>query len=128
MLDIAQRTFPQATWLHGDMRQLDLGRQFDGVLSWDGFFHLSRQEQSAALPIIADHVCEGGALLLTIGHEDGEVTGTVEGVTVYHASLAIDAYQTLLEASGFQSVEYVLEDPDCDFHSVILAGNKQTAN
>jgi 2-polyprenyl-3-methyl-5-hydroxy-6-metoxy-1,4-benzoquinol methylase len=79
MLDIAQRTFPQATWLHDDMRRLDLGHQFDGVLSWDGFFHLSRQEQVAGLPIIAGHIREGGALLLTIGHEDGEVTGSVEG-------------------------------------------------
>lgn len=126
MLDIAQRTFPQATWLRDDMRRLDLGHKFDGVLSWDGFFHLSRQEQVAALPIIAGHVREGGALLLTIGHEDGEVTGSVEGATVYHASLTIDAYETLVKGAGFQTIEYALEDPACDFHSVILASNKKT--
>ncbi len=126
MLDIARRTFPQATWLHGDMRQLDIGRQFDGVLSWDGFFHLNRQEQAAAIPTISAHVRDGGALLLTIGHENGEVTGSVEGATVYHASLAVDAYERLLTASGFQSIEHVLEDPGCDFHSVILASNKMT--
>jgi hypothetical protein len=50
----------------------------------------------------------------------------VEGATVYHASLTIDAYETLLKGAGFQTIEYALQDPACDFHSVILASNKKT--
>lgn len=124
MLALARDAFPDAEWLVGDMRAFDLKRDFDGVLSWDGFFHLSRREQLDALPIIAGHVREGGALMLTIGHEDGEVTGTVEGQMVYHASLAIETYTKLLKKLGFQTVDYTLEDPACDFHSVLLASNK----
>jgi SAM-dependent methyltransferase len=125
MLALARDMFPGSQWLHGDMRSFDLGRDFDGVLSWDGFFHLSRGEQLAALPALAAHVRAGGALLLTIGHEDGEVTGTVEGQPVYHASLAIDAYTKLLKELGFSTIDYTLEDPSCDYHSVLLASNKK---
>lgn len=124
MLALAREAFPEAEWLQGDMRAFDLNRDFDGVLSWDGLFHLSRREQLAALPIIAGHVREGGALLLTVGHEDGEVTGTVEGHSVYHASLAIETYTQLLKKLGFQTVDHTLEDPACEFHSVLLASNK----
>lgn len=128
MLDVARGKFPEADWLLGDMRQLDLQRRFDGVLSWDGFFHLSRQEQAATIPRLASHVREGGALLVTIGHVDGEVTGTVEGATVYHSSLAIEAYTDILKQSGFQTIEHTLEDPDCAFHSVLLASGKSKSS
>lgn len=124
MLKLGLEKFPEASWQHGDMRQLNLKRQFDGVLSWDGFFHLSRQEQAETIPKLANHVRDGGALLLTIGHMDGEVTGTVEGKTVYHSSLSIAAYTDLLKQAGFQTIEHALEDPKCDFHSVILASEK----
>lgn len=126
MIDRASEEFPQAEWRQGDMRQLALGRQFDGVLSWDGFFHLSRREQISAFATLASHVRDGGAMMLTIGHEDGEVTGTVERETVYHASLSIDAYAALARQAGFQTIEHRLQDPACDFHSVFLASNKKT--
>lgn len=125
MLDLARTKFPDEQWKQGDMRQLDLKQQFDGVLSWNGFFHLSRQEQRDAIPRIADHVREGGALMLTIGPEDGEVTGTVEGATVYSASLSIDAYCELLRQSGFEEIAFTLEDPQCNSHSVLLASDKR---
>lgn len=125
MLDLARAKFPASNWQLGDMRQLDLQQQFDGVLSWNGFFHLSRREQTDAIPRIADHVRSGGALMLTIGHADGEVTGTVEGTTVYNASLSIDVYKSLLQEAGFQMIEHMLEDPTCNCHSVLLASNKR---
>lgn len=125
MIDLARTNFPTGRWQQGDMRTLDLGKPFDGVLSWNGFFHLSRQEQTDAIPRIANHVSEGGALMLTTGHKDGEVTGTVEGATVYHSSLSIDAYHDLLRKTGFQTIEHVLEDPACNYHSVLLASNKR---
>lgn len=123
MLAIANERFPEAEWLLGDMRQLSLDRQFDGIVSWNGFFHLSRREQTDTIPKLAAHIRPGGTLMLTIGHLDGEVTGTVEGHTVYHASLSIDVYQDLLRQAGFRSVDYALEDPACDFHSIILASD-----
>jgi SAM-dependent methyltransferase len=121
MLAIARDRFPQARWVHADMRDLDLDRQFDGIVGWDSFFHLTREEQRAVIPILARHLRPSGALLLTVGPSDGEVTGTVEGETVYHASLALDEYAELLDRAGLAIIDFVAEDPTCDFHSVLLA-------
>lgn len=103
------------------MRSLALGRTFGGVIAWDSFFHLTRDEQRATLPRLADHVVRGGGLLFTCGHEEGEVTGTVEGEPVFHASLSPAEYAEILAREGLQVERFVAEDPDCDFHTVCLA-------
>lgn len=121
MLDIARVRFPNARWVHADMRALDLGEQFAGIVGWDSFFHLNMDEQRSLIPLLAQHLKPGGGLLLTVGPSAGEVTGTVEGETVYHASLSRDEYEALLNAAGLVIAAYAAEDPDCDCHSVLLA-------
>lgn len=121
MLEIAKNRFPDSSWVEMDMRQLELDATFDGIISWDGFFHLNQEEQRQTLVLFADHLTSNGALLLTIGHEAGEVTGTVEGEEVYHSSLAPEEYSSILNSLGFDKVEIVLEDERCGCHSVLLA-------
>jgi len=121
MLAIARQRFPQATWVHADMRTLDLGRRFGGIVGWDSFFHLTRDEQRAVIPRLARHLTPRGALLLTVGPSDGEVTGTVEGDAVYHSSLAREEYARVLDEAGLRIAAFVPEDPACDYHSVLLA-------
>ncbi len=121
MLEIARGRFPQARWVNADMRQLDLAEQFAGIVGWDSFFHLTQDEQRAILPRLARHLRPAGALLLTVGPSEGEVTGTVEGETVYHASLSRAEYERLLGAAGLAIADFVAEDPTCGFHSVLLA-------
>ena len=123
MLDLARTRYPEAEWIHGDMRDVRslLHRHFDGIFSWDGFFHLTRDDQRQLLVDIGDLLRPGGALMLTVGSSDGEVLGVVEGEHVYHSSLSPDEYADRLEALGFFDIEFVAEDPDCDMHSVLLA-------
>lgn len=121
MLALARRRFPAAEWVEADMRDLDLGRRFGGVVSWGGFLHLSGDEQRAALPRIAAHIDEGGALLLTVGPGEGETEGRVEGEPVPHASLAPDEYAAILDAAGMAVEAFVPNDPDCRGHSLLLA-------
>jgi len=82
MIARAQANVPAATFQIADMRTLDLGESFDAILSWDAFFHLSPEEQRAALPMILKHLKPGGHLLMTVGDDEGEVTGTVAGEPV----------------------------------------------
>jgi len=121
MLEIAKPRFPHATWINMDMRELNMATKFDGIISWDGFFHLNQQEQRQVLSLFAKHLNSDGALLLTIGHEAGEVTGNVEGEEVYHSSLAASEYQSILHSLGFNKIEIVLEDESCGCHSILLA-------
>lgn len=127
MLDIARARWPDADWRLHDMRTLDLGETFDGIIGWDSFFHLTPDEQRACLPRLAAHLDTGGCLMITVGPTEGEVTGTVEGETVYHASLGAAEYATLLEKSQMRLTAYLAEDPDCDYHSVLMA-RKDAAN
>jgi len=42
MLEISKTRFPNASWIAMDMRKLKLDTKFDGIVSWDGFFHLNQ--------------------------------------------------------------------------------------
>lgn len=121
MIGIAKDRRPEGDWRMADMRALALGERFDGVLAWDSFFHLSRDEQRQVVPRLLDHLAQGGPLMLTVGPEDGEVAGCVGDEPIYHASLDQEEYARLIEAGGAEVVDFVAEDPDCDGHSVLLA-------
>ena len=121
MLALAQKRWPEGDWRLADMRALDLEGQFDGILGWNSFFHLTPQEQRACLPRLAHSLRPNGALMLTVGTSEGAVTGTVGDEQVYHASLSPAEYATLLEAHGLHLRAYVAEDKTCNGHSVLLA-------
>ncbi len=121
MIEMARQRFPQHRWLVADMRSLDLSTTFDGIIGWHSFFHLTPDEQRRTLPRFAAHLPRSGALLLTVGTEEGEVTGMVGGEVVYHSSLSPGAYRTRLQHLELEVLDFVLEDPDCDGASVLLA-------
>lgn len=121
MLSIARSRWPDRNWIEADMRGLDLGGQFDGILGWHGFFHLTGNEQRVALPSIAAHLRPGGVLMLTVGPEAGEVTGRVGDDEVYHASLSERDYREILTVNGIGVARFVRDDPDCDGATVMLA-------
>lgn len=125
MLAIARRRYPAATWIQGDMRELSRDRRYRAVMSWDGSFHLDRDEQREFLETVTEILEPGGSLLLTIGDRDGEVLGTVDGESVYHASLDPAEYLHRLTGLGFSEVEIVTRDASCDLHSVLLATRRE---
>ncbi|SMP25761.1 class I SAM-dependent methyltransferase [Shimia sagamensis] len=127
MIDRAQSNVPRGAFQVADMRQFDLGHTFDAILSWDAFFHLSPGEQRAALPVILNHLKPGGHLLLTVGDDEGEVTGIVAGEPVYHGSLSPAEYLNILQAEGFADITYTPNDPSVLGRYVLLARGKGTA-
>ncbi|MGR3712298.1 MAG: class I SAM-dependent methyltransferase [Shimia sp.] len=126
MIALARKNLPSATFLKMDVATLDLTDTFDAILSWDGTFHLSVEEQRALLPQLATLTADGGSLMLTVGHGEGEVTGTVAGETVYHASLAPSEYIDTLTQLGFTNVAYTENDATTHGHNILLASGKST--
>lgn len=127
MLDIARSRWPKGDWRHADMRDLDLGETFNGIIAWNSFFHLSPAEQRPCIARMARHLRPGGSLLVTVGHLAGETTGTVGGREVYHASLSPAEYATCLEENGLRLTGFLAEDPDTKQHSVLMARKFQGA-
>jgi cyclopropane fatty-acyl-phospholipid synthase-like methyltransferase len=121
MIQLCKERFPAHTWTVADMRHLDLGRTFNGLLAWDSFFHLEAEHQRRMFSIFARHAAPSAALMFTSGDRDGEAIGTYCGEPLYHASLAPDEYQQLLDQEGFEVAAYVAGDPSCENHTVWLA-------
>ena len=121
MVTMFKARLPVQNALVTDMRTLDLGRGFDGLLAWDSFFHLDHEHQRRMFPIFRAHARPGAALMFTSGPEHGEAIGRLEGEPLYHASLSAAAYRDLLAAQGFEVVDHRLEDPECGGRTVWLA-------
>lgn len=121
MIEICKSKFPEQTWILGDMRELDLDQEFRGILAWDSFFHLKQDEQRAALREFLRILASNGTLLLTIGHEEGEVLGAVQGEQVFHSSLAPREYEEILVGAGMQHIQFQLQDQSCGRRSILFA-------
>lgn len=121
LIAMAQTRLPAATWITADMRTLNLGSVFDGILGWHSFFHLTPDDQRAMFAVFARHAAPGAALMFTSGPQAGEAIGTFEGEPLYHASLDPDEYRALLALHGFTVINHIAEDPDCGGATVWLA-------
>ncbi len=121
MIAMCRRAFPDMRWIVGDMRRLDLGQRFDGIMAWDSFFHLSFDDQRRMFAVFDAHAAAGAPLLFTSGPKHGEAIGELCSEPLYHASLDPSEYRTLLNAHGFHFIDARIEDADCGGHSVWLA-------
>ncbi len=124
LIALCRARFPESEWLVNDMRELALGRRFDGVLAWDSFFHLDMDDQRAMFPRFADHALQDAPLMFTSGPAHGEAIGSYRGEPLYHASLDPSEYRRLLAAHGFSVLSNVAEDQACGAHTVWLARSK----
>lgn len=122
MIELSRALFPNAEWHVADMRELALGRRFDGIVAWDSFFHLAKDDQRAMFPRFASHARRAAPLLFTSGGAEGESIGSYCGEPLYHASLGPVEYEELLAANGFAVEAHVVDDPECGNHTVWLAG------
>lgn len=120
MVALCARRFPAHTWIAADMRIMDLGRTFAGLLAWDSLFHLAPDDQERMFPLLARHAAPGTALMFTSGPRHGEAIGSWRGEDLYHASLAPEEYRSRLDAAGFDVVAHAVEDPACGGHTVWL--------
>jgi 2-polyprenyl-3-methyl-5-hydroxy-6-metoxy-1,4-benzoquinol methylase len=121
LLGLCRERFPDGEWIEADMRQLALGRSFDGLVAWDSFFHLDHDAQRAMFPRFAAHAAPGAALVFTSGPRHGVALGTYGGEVLYHASLDPAEYRALLAAHGFAVLDHAANDPSCGGHTVWLA-------
>jgi trans-aconitate methyltransferase len=121
MIGLCRSRLPNATWIVADMRKVDLGRRFAGVMAWDSFFHLTQDDQRRMFAVFEAHVEPGGALMFTSGPAAGEAIGAYRGDALYHASLDSAEYEALLATHGFRVVRHVTENPDCGGHTIWLA-------
>jgi trans-aconitate methyltransferase len=113
--------FPEQEWILADMRQLDLGRAFGGILAWHSMFHLTQEDQEQMFLRLARHAAPGAPLMFTSGPERGVRIGSWQGEPLYHASLDAREYEALLATNGFEIIDHVVEDAQCGGATIWLA-------
>lgn len=121
LIAICRQRFPEREWIVSDMRELSLGRRFDGILAWHSFFHLRPDDQRPMFPRFAAHAHTGTALMFTSGPSHGQAIGQWQGEPLYHGSLDADEYRALLHANGFSVVDHRVEDRGCGHATIWLA-------
>ena len=110
MISFCRERLPDQEWIVADMRQLALGRRFDGILAWDSFFHLNHDDQRRMFPIFADHAAAGALLMFNTGPQHGEAVGEYNGDPLYHASLSPTEYEALVGRLGFDVIQHAAND------------------
>jgi SAM-dependent methyltransferase len=121
LIALCKERFPEGQWQVADMRALDLGRRFDGLLAWHSFFHLRADDQRAMFPIFSAHAAPGALLMFTSGPHAGVAMGEWQGEPLFHDSLAQDEYRALLAANGFEVLRFTAGEPLAQGPSVWLA-------
>ncbi|ESQ88354.1 methyltransferase [Asticcacaulis sp. AC460] len=120
MIAICRDKFPAADWVVSDMRELNLGKAFDGIIAWHSLFHLTPDDQMKIFPIFRNHAKPGTALMFTSGIVHGGHVGEWRGEPLYHGSLDAAAYRALLDENGFDLVHHVAGDPQCGHANIWL--------
>jgi SAM-dependent methyltransferase len=121
LIALCRDRLPDQEWIVSDMRGLQLGRTFDGILAWDSFFHLSHDAQRTMFSVFAAHAHRDTVLMFNTGPAFGEAIGSYRGDPLYHASLDPDEYEGLLARHGFDRVDRVIKDPQAGGRTVWLA-------
>ena len=98
----ATREVPAGRFLQADMRTLDLGRTFGGVLAWYSLFHLSPEDQRRTLPRLLAHCAPRATIMFTSGPALGSLVGDWRGEPLYHGSLSPEEYEIALSGAGFR--------------------------
>ena len=127
MIALARRRLPGADFRVGDMRALALGRRFAGILAWDSFFHLAPDDQRRLFAVFALHAAPGAYLMFNTGTEFGARIGEYRGDPLYHASLDLAEYRTLLDRHGFAVVAHAVRDPAAGGRTAWLAEARDAA-
>jgi predicted TPR repeat methyltransferase len=110
MISLCRNRLPDHEWIVADMRELSLGRRFDGILAWDSFFHLGHDDQRRMFAVFAEHASAHAVLMFNAGPAHGEAIGNYRGDPLYHASLATAEYQALITRFGFEVIEHATND------------------
>ena len=117
----ASQLVPEMHAICDDMRRIHLEKQFDCIVAWHSFFHLSQNDQKNMFKIFNQHIKSGGLLIFTSGTSESEIWSDNGGEMLYHASLSEDEYHSLLVKYHFKVILHKIEDPECGDATVWVA-------
>ncbi len=116
-VEIARRSLPDATILHGDMTQIDLPpASFDAVVAFYSVIHVPRDEHAALFTRIATWLRPGGVFVASLGTDDEPHAHETDWLGVPMVWSAHDAAtgRRLVEDAGLTVERAAIETADED--------------
>ena len=124
LIALCRARMPAQRWIIGDMRAPPLRETFDGILAWDSFFHLGHDDQRRMFRVFAELGRPGSVLMFNTGSVEGESVGSYRGDPLYHASLDLAEYESLLDGAGFDIIAHAVDDREAGGRTVWLARSR----
>ncbi|MES2056751.1 MAG: class I SAM-dependent methyltransferase [Pseudomonadota bacterium] len=121
MIDLARTRFPRETWIHGDMRTIAIGTQFEGVIAWNSLTRLSRADQARMAERAARWLKPGGRLLFNVEADKDSAASDYRSGSPYHAELGPADYSAAIAGQGLIEMAHVARDPACNDAGIWLA-------
>ncbi len=106
-IDLARREVPHATFVQGDMTNLDLpAGSFDAVAAFYSLIHVPREEHAGMLARIVSWLRPGGVLVATMGARDnpGDIEEDWLGAPMYWSQWDAPTNQRLVTEAGLHVV------------------------
>lgn len=121
MLEEARELVPQATLIHGDILDAELGA-FDGIWASALFVHIPRKKAFKLLKKFASLLKPDGVLFVSTkeGETDGMEYDPRYGVEKFHAYYSKEELEQLLRKSGFTVLESTSVPPTHEYHTHAL--------
>lgn len=96
MLSTARRKAPDLEWIHADLAQVDLGRDFDVVLAAGNvMIFLTPGTEDSVVANLAQHLAPGGALIAGFSLRPGQLTaGEYDALAAAHGLSLAERWAT----------------------------------
>ena len=114
-LDAARRNVPEASFVHGDLAQVDFPpASFDGVTAFYSISHVPREEHGPLFERVSRWLVPGGLFLATLGsNDDPGWMGDWLGQPMFFSSHDADVNRRLLRTADFDLlIDDVMETPE----------------
>ena len=119
---------PEMQTICSDMRHINLKREFDCIIAWHSFFHLSQNDQREMFKVFEQHIKPNGILIFTSGICQSEVWSDNGGEMLYHPSLSADEYRLLMQKYHFDLLLHRIEDPGCGNATIWIGKSNKLAS
>jgi cyclopropane fatty-acyl-phospholipid synthase-like methyltransferase len=124
LLALARRNLPDAALVHGDMRTVEIGERFDGIVAWDSVFHVPREDHAMVFERFARWLRPNGLLMLSLGGSAWEDEAPMLGERFFFSGWEPADELALLEQAGFDVVHAEVDDPSSRGHLAVLASRR----
>jgi len=119
LLKIAKINCPTMECIYGDLRYVELNKQYDAIIEWWALFHIPKEDHAKMIARFASWLKPGGILEFTTGdHEYADSSSDMLNQELYFYSHAPKFYEQQLKENGF---EILLSENDQETHLVWIA-------